>query len=102
MDLLILLLCGGGGGGTGLCDLFGGGGGRDAPAGGAAGGGAGFGIGEGQAGLRSGSPSFLPVVAATAFMTGVPVNSGSANNLQLFRSCSKIRRSLAPPHTYRI
>ena len=69
---------GGGGGRVDLLDGSGGGRGRDDLSGGGDGGSNGgaaaaapagckgvFGTGEGQAGLRSGSPSFLPVVAAT-------------------------------------
>lgn len=72
----MLRLRNGGGGGRGdLLDGGGGGGGRDDLSDGGDGGGdgishlgceGGFGTGEGQAGLRRGSPSFLPVVAATA------------------------------------
>ena len=75
----------GGGGRGNLLDGGGGGGGRDDLSGGGDGGNAGaaaaapagckgvFGTGEGQAGLRSGSPSFLPVVAATT-LEGVGCN----------------------------
>ena len=76
-----------GGGGRG--NLLDGGGGRDDLSAGGGDGGSGgnagaaaaapagckgvFGTGEGQAGLRSGSPSFLPVVAATT-LEGVGCN----------------------------
>ena len=65
-----------GGGGRGNL-LDGGDGGSGGNAGAAAAAPAGckgvFGTGEGQAGLRSGSPSFLPVVAATT-LEGVGCN----------------------------